>query len=140
MDKQRKVTPKAVVEILNEYGTNISFEEAQSILNLAYNLAHIVVSQKKRKHSFSEIKNIAEFKGHLSNIKQKRSQEHSNLRTLYPAPESNRHGFPQVFETSASTNSASWASYASESGLVSQKRAANVAKLSLIRNRYFCRK
>jgi hypothetical protein len=28
---------------------------------------------------------------------------------LYPAPESNRHGFPQVFETSASTNSASWA-------------------------------
>ncbi len=27
----------------------------------------------------------------------------------YPAPESNRHGFPQVFETSASTNSASWA-------------------------------
>jgi hypothetical protein len=30
-------------------------------------------------------------------------------RALYPAPESNRHGFPQVFETSASTNSASWA-------------------------------
>jgi hypothetical protein len=28
---------------------------------------------------------------------------------MYPAPESNRHGFPQVFETSASTNSASWA-------------------------------
>jgi hypothetical protein len=25
---------------------------------------------------------------------------------LYPEPESNRHGFPQVFETSASTNSA----------------------------------
>jgi hypothetical protein len=25
---------------------------------------------------------------------------------LYPKPESNRHGFPQVFETSASTNSA----------------------------------
>jgi hypothetical protein len=24
----------------------------------------------------------------------------------YPKPESNRHGFPQVFETSASTNSA----------------------------------
>lgn len=24
----------------------------------------------------------------------------------YPEPESNRHGFPQVFETSASTNSA----------------------------------
>lgn len=27
-------------------------------------------------------------------------------RLLYPEPESNRHGFPQVFETSASTNSA----------------------------------
>jgi hypothetical protein len=27
-------------------------------------------------------------------------------RFLYPEPESNRHGFPQVFETSASTNSA----------------------------------
>jgi hypothetical protein len=25
---------------------------------------------------------------------------------MYPEPESNRHGFPQVFETSASTNSA----------------------------------
>ncbi len=25
---------------------------------------------------------------------------------LYPEPESNRHGFPLVFETSASTNSA----------------------------------
>ena len=25
---------------------------------------------------------------------------------LYPGPGSNRHGFPQVFETSASTNSA----------------------------------
>jgi hypothetical protein len=32
-----------------------------------------------------------------------------SYRALYPAPESNRHGFPQVFETSASTNSASWA-------------------------------
>lgn len=41
---------------------------------------------------------------------------------LYPAPESNRHGFPQVFETSASTNSASWA-------LLFQ-RVANVFKLS----------
>jgi len=28
------------------------------------------------------------------------------LSWLYPEPESNRHGFPQVFETSASTNSA----------------------------------
>lgn len=28
---------------------------------------------------------------------------------MYPAPESNRHGFPLVFETNASTNSASWA-------------------------------
>ena len=36
----------------------------------------------------------------------------------YPAPESNRHGFPQVFETSASTNSASWA--------FAVKRVANV--------------
>jgi hypothetical protein len=27
----------------------------------------------------------------------------------YPVPESNRHGFPLVFETSASTNSANWA-------------------------------
>ena len=31
----------------------------------------------------------------------------------YPEPESNRHGFPQVFETSASTNSASWALFES---------------------------
>jgi len=49
----------------------------------------------------------------------------------YPAPESNRHGFPQVFETSASTNSASWA-------LLFQW-AANVFKLSCIRNKYFLR-
>ncbi len=35
---------------------------------------------------------------------------------LYPAPESNRHGFPQVFETSASTNSASWAYYLKAGG------------------------
>jgi hypothetical protein len=34
-----------------------------------------------------------------------------SYQALYPAPESNRHGFPQVFETSASTNSASWAYY-----------------------------
>ncbi len=31
------------------------------------------------------------------------------LLSMYPAPESNRHGFPSVFETDASTNSASWA-------------------------------
>ena len=29
---------------------------------------------------------------------------------LYPAPESNRHSFLSVFETDASTSSASWAS------------------------------
>jgi len=28
---------------------------------------------------------------------------------LYPVPESNRHSFLLVFETSASTNSANWA-------------------------------
>ena len=28
---------------------------------------------------------------------------------LYPGPGSNRHGFPLVFETSASTYSATWA-------------------------------
>ena len=28
----------------------------------------------------------------------------------YPGPGSNRHGFPLVFETNASTNSATWAS------------------------------
>ena len=37
-----------------------------------------------------------------------------SYQALYPAPESNRHGFPQVFETSASTNSASWACYLSD--------------------------
>ena len=40
---------------------------------------------------------------------------------LYPAPESNRHGFPQVFETSASTNSASWACFLSEGGFKSSE-------------------
>ena len=29
---------------------------------------------------------------------------------MYPGPGSNRHGFPLVFETNASTNSATWAS------------------------------
>ena len=80
-----------------------------------------------------------------------------SIGALYPAPESNRHGFPQVFETSASTNSASWAYSAQlvyhpdsyrgrQLGLLlrvdlsPQKRDANVFKLSLIRNRYFCLK
>ncbi len=42
-------------------------------------------------------------------VKTKNPSLNALERDLYPAPESNRHGFPQVFETSASTNSASWA-------------------------------
>jgi hypothetical protein len=41
---------------------------------------------------------------------------------------------PQVFETSASTDSAIWACCSP----LLQKRDANVSKLSLIRNKYFC--
>ena len=33
-----------------------------------------------------------------------------HLLSQYPGPGSNRHGFPLVFETNASTNSATWAS------------------------------
>jgi hypothetical protein len=42
-------------------------------------------------------------------INQKSLRFSSKAFKSYPVPESNRHGFPQVFETSASTNSANWA-------------------------------
>ena len=42
----------------------------------------------------------------LFNKKKTESEPKRELNpVMYPAPESNRHGFPQVFETSASTNS-----------------------------------
>ena len=52
---------------------------------------------------------------------------------LYPAPESNRHSFLSVFETDASTSSASWAFVVD----LFYKRVANLLIDSRIRNKYF---
>lgn len=51
MGKKRTVTPEKVNEILKNHGTSVTLEEAELVLDLAYNLTHIAVQQLKRKSS-----------------------------------------------------------------------------------------
>jgi hypothetical protein len=59
------------------------------------------------------------------------------LLILYPGPESNRYGFPQVFETSASTNSATRAFVIWESGVQNYPNVFDSQKILLKIVRFF---
>ncbi len=61
---------------------------------------------------------------------------HGSPSHLYPGPESNRYGFPQVFETSASTNSAT---RAFESGMQNYPNVSNPQKIRLKTSKFFAK-
>ena len=44
-DNKRSITPQKAVEILNEHGTTVTFEEAKIILDFMYNFAILSVNQ-----------------------------------------------------------------------------------------------
>lgn len=45
LDKKRSITPQKAIEVLNEYGTTVTFEEAKIILDFMYNFAILSVNQ-----------------------------------------------------------------------------------------------
>jgi hypothetical protein len=45
LDKKRSITPQKAVEILNEQGTTVTFEQAKIILDFMYNFAILSVNQ-----------------------------------------------------------------------------------------------
>lgn len=54
-DKKRSITPQKALEILNNHGTTVTFEEAKIILDFMYNFAILSVNQLvKNKYSNSD--------------------------------------------------------------------------------------
>ncbi|PWS28499.1 hypothetical protein DHW03_01165 [Pedobacter yonginense] len=54
-DKKRSITPQKAIEILNNHGTTVTFEEAKIILDFMYNFAILSVNQLvKNKYSNSD--------------------------------------------------------------------------------------
>lgn len=54
-DKKRSITPQKAIEILNNHGTTVTFEEAKIILDFMYNFAILSVNQLvKRKNTNSD--------------------------------------------------------------------------------------
>ena len=49
--KKRKITPKIAIQILDEQGITITYEEAEIILEMMYNFAKLALNQQFRMRS-----------------------------------------------------------------------------------------